>query len=180
MVITNAFRDGIFSLRTRRFWDVAEIMIKKKFNLEWSNKNSHDLIDSKNNDKVEVKFSTALKSHKETINEENVITEILEARNEERMFKQKDWKEYEFDCNIQQVKKKEFDWLYYGIFFSDKVEIFYIKKHNINGSISYSNKQHRWNIWEWQFHVNKTTYENHKENFFIESITYEELLTLLK
>lgn len=31
---------------------------------------------------------------------------------------------YSFDCNIQQVKRKEFDLLYYGLFFADKIEVY--------------------------------------------------------
>ena len=32
--------------------------------------------------------------------------------------------EYDFDCNIQQVKRLEFDVLYYGLFFADRIAIF--------------------------------------------------------
>lgn len=173
---TEELRDGIFSLRTRRFGTVAEIMIKKIQRVDWGNSISHDLYDTKTNSRIEVKFSTALKANKDTISEKNVLDEIFQATNKNRMFTQSEWRQYSFDCNIQQVKKHEFDYLYYGIFFSDKVEIFRIKPDQIDGAINYSNKQHAGNEGEGQFHLNNGTYEYHKENFFIQEIDYATLL----
>ena len=41
----NEFRDWIFALRTRRFGNVAEIMIEKIYKLENSNKLNYDRFD---------------------------------------------------------------------------------------------------------------------------------------
>ena len=41
----NDFRDGIFALRTRRFGNVAVIMIEKSYKLENSNKLNYDRFD---------------------------------------------------------------------------------------------------------------------------------------
>lgn len=173
-------RNGIYSLRTRRFGTVAEIMIKKLEKLDWGDNISHDLIDRRLNKRIEVKFSTAMRSNKNKITESNVLEEIYQALDKNRMFKRCEWSIYSFDCNIQQVKKNEFDILYYGIFFSDLVEIFKIQSNEIDAAINYSDKQHAGNVGEGQFHLNNKTYEYHRQNFFQESLSYEELYRLLK
>jgi len=173
-------RDGIFSLRTRRFGTVAEIMVKKISQFDWGNSISHDLYDQASGKRIEVKFSTALKSNKSTITEDNVLEEIFQAINKNRMFEQKDWNKYQFDCNIQQVKRKEFDFLFFGIFFADKVEIFKIEPQQIDSAINYSDKQHAGNEGEGQFHLNNGTYEYHKNNFFIQALSYDELLEIFE
>ena len=120
-------RDGIFSLRTRRLGTVAESLIKILANASWGEDISHDLFEPKEMKRIEVKFSCALRAHKNKIKENNILEEIAKASGINRMFSSKDWKDNKFDCNIQQVKRKKFDTLYYGIFFSDKVQIFKIK-----------------------------------------------------
>jgi hypothetical protein len=95
------------------------------------------------------------------------------------MFKSNEWKKYKFDCNIQQVKRKEFDTLYYGIFFSDRVAVFKISGSDIGSAINYSDKQHKGNIGEGQFHLNQDTYAYHLENHLVVELTYAQILKLL-
>lgn len=175
-----ALRDGIFSLRTRRFGSVAEILIKLLHNFDWGDDLAHDLKNKEQKERIEVKFSTAQKESKLKITEENVLQCILEATDEERMFKSSEWEKNPFDCNIQQVKPKEFDILYYGIFFSDKVVIFKILPNQLDKAINYSDKQHRGNKGEGQFHLNNDTYKYHLDNFKEAELTYEEILDILK
>ena len=104
---------------------------------------------------------------------------ILEASDEQRMFKSSAWKNNPFDCNIQQVKPKHFDILYYGVFFSDKVVIFKIIPSQLNKAINYSKKQHRGNKGEGQFHLNNDTYQYHLNNFKERELTYKEILNIL-
>lgn len=177
------FRNGIFSLRTRRFGDVAEIMIKKLYNLENSRTLKYDKYDSKNKERIEVKFSTVMKENGTKITEDSLIEECLKANITNRAMKFSDIKNNKFDCNIQQIKCKEFDVLYYGLFFADKILIFKIAsediiKHKIY--IKYSNKQHRGNEGEGQFHINKDTLQYHMDNFFQQKITYKKLYNLFK
>lgn len=174
----NSVRDGIFSLNTRRFGTVAELMIKTLVNVGWGKNLAHDLHDEENDDRIEVKFSRALKKSELTITPKNLLRSIMEADDRKRMFSSNEWKKYEFDCNIQQIKKEEFDVLYYGIFFSDKVIIFKILPKNIDKAVYYSNKQHRGNEGEGQFHLNNSTYEEHLKNFMFKELTYQELLTI--
>ena len=118
------FRDGIFALRTRRFGTVAEIMIKKLYDFEESGSLAFDKKDIKTNERIEVKFSTVLKENDDTIRGDNVISQVIKANLANRAMNSKDAEIYDFDCNIQQVKRKEFDVLYYGLFFSDVIEIY--------------------------------------------------------
>ncbi len=172
-------RNGIFALNTRRFGTVAEHLIKILANTNWGKDFSHDLYDENTNQRVEVKFSRALKANPRTIQESNIIEEIINADDSKRMFASTEWREHKFDCNIQQIKKKQFDVLYYGIFFSDKVQIFKITPDRINKDIRYSDKQHFGNKGEGQFHLNNATYEYHLKNFLEAELTYDEVLNLL-
>ena len=112
------FRDGIFALNTRRFGRLAELMIQKMYDMKDSNNLAFDLL-SKDNEKIEVKFSTVLKKCSKQITAKNVIEQAVNSRLEK------------FDCNIQQIKTVEFDVLYYGCFFEDKIMIFKIDSKTI-------------------------------------------------
>ena len=172
-------RDGIFALNTRRFGTVAETLIKILANTSWGKDPFHDLYDEAELKRIEVKFSRALRSHDATIREDNVLEQIVSADDKSRMFKSSQWKKHRFDCNIQQVKPREFDILYYGIFFSNKVMIFKINVSDIGKSIRYSDKQHKGNIGEGQFHLNQDTYEHHLKRHFEAELTYSQVLKLL-
>lgn len=175
------FRDGIFSLYTRRFGKLTELMIQQYKGLSDPDSNSYDLYDNDRGKKVEVKFCTAQTKHDASISGSNILEAIAGASINERMFSSDEWQEHRFDCNIQQVKPAEFDVLYYGIFFSNKVQIFKITSEEINNNpelISYSNKQHRGNVGEGQFHLNNDTYQVHLDHFLENGLTYSNLYEL--
>lgn len=174
------FRDGIFDLRTRRFGKLAEIMIKIHDSLSDPVNNFHDLYDEKSDKRIEVKFSTAQKAHQIPINPGNIIESVYNATNEERMMKSDEWQKYPFDSNIQQVKPDEFDVLYYGLFFTDKVMIFKLTPEDLDKEVRYSNRQHKGNVGEGQFHLNQDTYQYHLGNFFEAEYTYSELFELFQ
>ncbi|MED9963001.1 MAG: hypothetical protein U0J38_07560 [Bacteroidales bacterium] len=176
-----AFRDGIFALRTRRFGNVAELMIQKLFKLTDSKRLEFDKYDSKTNNKIEVKFSTVMKKNQATIKSDNLIEECLNANVANRAIELKDIDKYNFDCNIQQIKIVEFDILYYGLFFADKILIFKINSTQIkHANIGYSDKQHRNNKGEGQFHITNENFKYHYDNFFVKEITYKKLYNLFK
>src|SRR5213592_3003014 len=85
---------------------------------------------------------------------------------------------------VQKVKRRKFDVLYYGLFFSDCVKIFRIKKSDIKtreegGDIGYSDKQHEGNVGEGQFHLTEKNLQIHLEKYFFKTLTYDELYQLL-
>lgn len=176
------FRDGIFALRTRRFGTVAELMVKKLYNFKDSGLLNYDKLDPNSHERIEIKFSTVMKANNATISEDNVIEQCLMANLARRAMSSDEIGEYTFDCNIQQIKCSEFDNLYYGLFFADKVQIFIMTSEQVKNTpeVQYSNKQHRNNEGEGQFHINNKTYPYHCQNFLDKEISYSELLELFR
>lgn len=173
------FRDGIFALRTRRFGTVAEIMIKRLYDLDESGSLAFDKRDRNSGDRIEVKFSTVMKENDDKIRDDNVIEQCKKANLANRAMRSSDTARYSFDCNIQQVKRREFDVLYYGLFFADQIEIYRMDSDEILDCPGYSDKQHRGNEGEGQFHLNDGNIEYHRHRFRQRVLTYAELFRLL-
>ena len=177
-------RDGIFALRTRRFGSVSECMVKGLLKYSKGRILFHDLYDDQFNHRIEVKFSVVQKKAETTITEETVLRCIEESVAENRMVTFSEWKQNKFDCNIQQVKRAEFDVLYYGLFFSDCVTIFRIESRNVKtksegGQINYSDHQHKGNKGEGQFHITHRKLQFHLDHYHHKTISYDELYGLL-
>ncbi|WP_145944401.1 hypothetical protein [Fuerstiella marisgermanici] len=139
----------------------------------------HDLYDDLEEKRVEVKFSRALKKSETLVTTDTVMQCIESATSEKRLVAWADRQRVSFDCNIQQVKRTEFDVLYYGIFFSDVVVIFHIDTDEIGPDIYYSNKQHKGNVGEGQFHISNKTIGIHEKKYLYQKLTYEKLLDVL-
>lgn len=172
-------RDGMFNIHTRRFGTVTELMIKRLATLGKSRNQFHDLYDDVKNHRVEVKFSTVRRKNARPIREDTVLDCIKNELSMNRSVKFAEWRDAKFDCNIQQVKRSEFDVLYYGLFFSDAILIFKIHPHEIDASIQYSDKQHKGNKGEGQFHITQNNLDIHLKRFLHTKLTYQELLQLL-
>lgn len=177
-------RNGIFALRTRRFGSVAECMVKRLRKYGKAKSLFHDLFDEKSGQRIEVKFSAVMKKAERKVTEETVLKCIEEATAENRMVAFANWEQNQFDSNIQQIKRGEFDVLYYGLFFSDCIKIFRIESKMIlertdGGNIGYSDKQHKGNRGEGQFHISEKTLQIHLEKYLHKSLTYSELYKLL-
>jgi len=168
-------KDAIFKLGYKRFGTVAEILVKKLFNAEVSPDNTYDLIiDEK---KVECKFSRAQKKDTVKVTEDTILEAIFQDANRDIDYDTCEF--YSWDCNFQQIKKDLFDVLYYGIFFSDCLVIYSIKSEDINEEVNYSNKQHRGNVGEGQFHINARSIGLHEKNL-VQILSYEEIEECLK
>jgi hypothetical protein len=172
-------RDGIFALNTRRFGTVAEIMVKKLKGLGKSQNQWHDLFDNASDKRIEVKFSR-VGQNLEKLTEDNLLECILKEQGTDRRVQFANWAEHKFLCNIQQVKKSEFDGLYYGMFFDDCIKIFYIEPKDINAEIGYGDKQHKGNTGEGQFHITEKTLQAHLDRHLVTTLSYEEVLNLLQ
>ena len=114
-------RDGIFALHTRRFGSVAEVMIQRLIHAAKARSQFHDLYDDSLKHRIEVKFSRIQKQSETTITEATVLQCIAEATAANRMVPFTQWQQFKFDSNIQQIKRTEFEILYYGLFFADCV-----------------------------------------------------------
>lgn len=177
-------REGSFALRTRRIGSVAECMIKRLLKFSKGRSLFHDLYDDQLNHRIEVKFSVVQKKSETTVTEVTVLRCIEEAVAEHRMVAFSEWSKHRFDCNIQQVKRAEFDVLYYGLFFSDCVKIFRIESQEIKenrhgGRIYYSDRQHKGNVGEGQFHLNTKTLFIHLKHYHYKTLSYHALYRLL-
>lgn len=170
------FKRGIFNLRTN-FGELAQIMIKKKYGFQNSNDKYYDLYD--NDKRIEVKFSRAIEKEP-PMNEKNAIELCVKASKLNRIVSSNEATQKKFDCNIQQVKPKEFDILYYGVFFEDCIEIFIAESSQISQIPLFCSVQHKNNVGEGQFHIKRTNITYHREKHKCEIITYEELFELLK
>lgn len=175
------FRRGIFNLRTRRFGTAAELLIQKLLNAAKGRSQFHDLYDDERSHRIEVKFSTVNTSSDEPISLKNLLSAIEKA-GLERAVPFANWQNFKFDCNIQQVKIAEFDILYYGLFFSDQIVIFKIDTDAIpiDRAIFFSNKQHKGNVGEGQFHINNATLQHHLNTYLYKIISYQDFLDLLE
>ena len=172
------FRDGIFALRTRRFGTVAELMIESLYHFAESQNQFHDRYDKVNQQKIEIKFSTVMKENEEIINRLNVIDQCKKANLANRALNSTEIDSFDFDCNIQQVKPLEFDILYYGLFFADRIVIFKVHANEVSRCPGYSDKQHKGNQGEGQFHLNRNNLHYHMQHHFVQWLTYEELYAL--
>ena len=169
------FKSGIFSLGTN-FGELAQLMIEKLEKFKPADGKYFDLLGS-NNQKIEVKFSRAKKKLK-SLQSSNIIDLCMNAATDSRVLTEADATEIAFDCNIQQIKPSEFDMLYYGIFFKDKIVVFVAKSDLVPDMPGYS-IQHKGGT-EYQFHIKKTNYKYHKENYFYKELTYLELFKLFE
>lgn len=172
-------QEGIFALKTRRFGAIAEIMVKRLLGLVPALDSSHDLMDSEGK-KIECKFSTVTKNAPSKINDSvDIIGEIRKALTDGNVAIDSTDKKAKWFCNIQQVKPNCFDELIYGLFFKDKIEIFKCSSKDVYKIPNYSNKQHRGNKGEGQFHIKPTNLWWHREHNSFMSVSYEELYELL-
>lgn len=174
------FRDGIFALNTRRFGTVAELMIEAVYRLSPAHNQFHDRYDNNSNSRVEIKFSRVLKNSEKKITISNVLDQCLKAAHPGSRALKSSETSQKFDSNIQQVKSNEFDTLYYGLFFIDRIAIFKMTADEVLHCEGYSNKQHKGNDGEGQFHLNNRTYNYHFKEHFEKWLTYEELYNIFK
>ena len=153
-------------------------MIKKIIRADNSDQLSFDLFDKFDGSRIECKFSRVQKKAELKITDSNLFKALQCEANRDIMYHE--WRDYDWDCNIQQVKKEEFDVLFYGVFFKDMVLIFRCLAKDIGTDMKYSNKQHRGNTGEGQFHLNKQTFKYHLDSHLFKTLTYGELLEWLK
>lgn len=169
------FKKGIFLLNTN-FGELAQLMVKKLEHFHSADAKYYDLLTT-DGKRVEVKFSRA-KKKSEPLNEQNAVNLCIEATTDANILMENDATKYIYDCNIQQIKHDEFDYLYYGIFFNDKIMIFRAQSDDVVNMPGYS-IQHKGGT-EYQFHIKNTVYDFHKKNFLYKELSYEELFNLFE
>lgn len=173
-----AFRERVLNeTAPRRFGTIGEFLVEniinsqEKKSLCESETIHYDRL-SRDEGKIEIKFSRA-KYPTKKITKKNLKSILASPK-----FVEYDYKFIiPWDCNIQQIKPKEFDTLYYGVMFLDRIVIFRINSITIeyDNSISYCNKQHKGNTGEGQFHIKSSNFEHHYRNYLYKELSWGEL-----
>ena len=178
------FKDNIFKLQTRKFGTVGELILEKilvddGFIVDKSKNISYDRLI--NNEQNEIKCSRVLANSRLKIDTSNII-EVIENYDSKTNINFENCEEHKWDCNIQQIKFECFETLWYSLFFDDKVAFFRIEKNKIieDKNIAYSDKQHRGNKGEGQFHVTNKNIKHHIDNYLVIVLTYDEIYNKLK
>ncbi|KWU17762.1 hypothetical protein [Burkholderia cenocepacia] len=177
--LLDAFRDGIFQLKTRRFATVTEMLVQQLTGAQNPLNIHHDLYEHSTGTRLEVKFCVVRQRADDRIDESNVLQVIASAAVQNRRVAFSNWCDHQFTCNIQQVKRDEFDVLYYGLFFDDVVQVFRISSALINERVRFSKTQHKGNVGEGQFHITHHNLPIHLEQFHLCTLNYAEVWTLL-
>lgn len=181
--MSNEFKQGLLRLHTRQFGSVVETVVKLLADYQSSGQLDFDLIDAESGKRIEVKSSRVQKKSRLPKDDPGKIYDfIMDNSSRRRFLRQDQAAKVDFDCNIQQVKTDLFDVMYYLLFFYDVIEVFQIEKGEIlsDTNLNYSNKQHRGNEGEGQFHINTKNYQYHKDSYYQGSITYEDLIEVLR
>lgn len=172
-------RDRIFSLKTRKFGTVNELLVERiveEFGLVVEDAKDTSYDRKIDNLKDEIKGSRVLLESKLKFSKDNII-ECIMNHEVHRMIKFEDAKTKTWDSNMQQIKTNLFSTLWYSLFFEDKVLLFKIKNDIIreDSNIHYSDKQHRKNEGEGQFHITNKNIQYHVDNYLVKILTYEEV-----
>ena len=174
----------LLDLPPRTFGTVGEMILKKYLENKGLIVTKSDSIHYDKNvdgETTEDKASRIKKSQKFNSNCENLYEELL-SYEKSRFLKESELNDFDWDCNIQQVKFKFFKNLYYMLFCDDKIFIFKITPEELKNDtkVAYSDKQHAGNVGEGQFHIKKNNFKHHKEKYLLETLTWVDLDKLLK
>jgi hypothetical protein len=172
-------KEAVFQLNTRRFGALTELFIKRLKSFDRSESIFYDLYDAAHGKRVEVKFSTVLNKCNTPLREDTLEAALREAVGGNRAVPFPTWSDSSFDCNIQQVKPSEFETLFYGLFFEDRVLVFKCTTADIAQMPSWSAKQHKGNVGEGQFHVTRRNLQYHLDHFLVQHISYPQLADIL-
>jgi hypothetical protein len=177
-VDNKTFRDNLFAMNTRRFGKVMEVAVQALTDSYYPSNIHYDLITTEGT-RIEVKFSRVEKKHADAVKADNVLELIENEGIPVRMFPYTEYKNQDFVCNIQQLKKKEFDVLVYGLLFADRILFFLATPEDIGPNMSYCDRQHKGNKGEGQFHIKPSNLQYHIDNHLLAALSYGDLMLLL-
>lgn len=180
------FVSGLFAnLVTRRVGKIGEILIQAQELFDDPDSIHHDLKDNVTNDRIEVKCSKVQEGHDETLTRANFVKHCIEHDPSNRPVSYDERLDRKWGCNIQQIKRTEFEKLYYVLFFKDRVCVFCIGPDEIaeDLKVNYCPTQHgggEKEKEEGQFHVTNNNIKHHIETYLDKEYTYEEFIKLFE
>lgn len=173
---TTNFKNGIVSLSNKHFGQFNEFMLKRLFGLRYSDSIYYDLLDGQQ--RIEVKFSRAYDKQTAVFNEETAYSFIQNQRGKSLIFLHDALNNSNFLCNFQHVKETEFDLLFYGIYFADRVLVFLLTKEDLNDPNLCFGRQSLGNSVERQFRIDSKSLPYHLENYLLLTLSYPDLHSL--
>lgn len=172
------FRNGLLSLNTRRFGSVSEAIVRDFMQMKNSGNMKYNLYDPVEDCRVEVASSRAMKKNDMSALD-SIISECFDSDIKKRMVKYNNRYEADYICCFQQLKRKEFDTLYYIVYFKDTAVLFKTTSNKIGKNIGFNDKQHRGAKGEGQFRISKDTIRKHENSNFVCTISYDHIYHIL-
>ena len=181
-----SLRDGLFFASSRTYGEsYMEPLIRKIFNYTKPETSDYDAEDLIKNETFELKSAKVMKPK---LNKSQCLFERISSEAAyspiKRIVKFKNRKIDHYDANIQNVKRDHFDYLIYILLFDEGIEIFKIKKEDINtnGVKNWSDKHGRYDELgkSGQFNIKNNTISDHESKYFERFVTYEDLVRIAK
>lgn len=151
--------------------------MKSLFNFQDS---GHRHFDLKDGDKrIEVKFSRA--KRKGAIQAtDSPLDLIMRPRHDDLVYLHEALDGEPFACNLQHIKPSEFDLLFFGIYFADRVLVFLLTKDDLQDPNLCFGRQSLGNVLEGQFRVDNRNLAYHMDNYHLLTLSFSDTLTLFK
>jgi hypothetical protein len=178
-----AVRDGLFSAPSRTYGEqYMEPFLRAAYGLDRSGSGDFDAMNTSTEERYEIKTAKALTRGPIARKGDSLLTRILaetQATQLHRMVKHADRYRLDYNANIQNVKRDHFEFLLYGVLYSDLVVVFQapvdrIKQPDIP---MWSDKHGRYDALgkSGQFNINKNTVAIHEERFLQDVFDYGEV-----
>ena len=172
---TKIFRDGIMNLNVHQFGRVGEVVVEALMDYTRSEDSDYDLIDE-NGHHVEVKAAKVQTGGTVEIMVNNFYDVAMNFGRRERLINQQTAMggNVSFSCHMRRIKPHLFERLFYLLFFKDQVEVFDIDRDSLTSDdpdLGYSNGHLR---------INKDRYRYHISNHRRLSISYDDLMDIVK
>jgi hypothetical protein len=167
------FRDWVVGLSNARFAIVTEALIRRVLSAAPRRSKHHDMFDTSAKQRIEVKFSVVRKNHGTKLTADNILQCV--AEDQDRLVHFSKFKKSRFVCNIQHVRRGEFDMLYYGLMFADCIKIFRIPAKSISARRwMHAARQTKGNKGERQFHITDANLRKHLRRHLYGTLSYDE------
>lgn len=175
-------RNGIFSSAQRTYGEkYMEPIIRFLYGLSPSNTAENDGVDQ-DGLFYEIKCSQVLAPNPLPITVgSNLYSKIMQenaASIEDRIVFFEDAYDVSFNCNIQNIKRDDFDVLLYVLLFADEIHVYSIDSEDIESEISnWCGKHGRYDEEgkSGQFSINNRNLADHEERFLIDVFTWEDI-----
>jgi len=175
----DAMISNIVAMSPKKIGTFLEDILQYHFNIE-DNGNVNSENDGKKDGKnIEIKCSRVIYDN---IGEHEDKYEYLINSKKTLLSIDKLLTDKKYDCNMQQVKPGYFDEIYYTILTQEGFIVFKMTSDQVltDKNITYSDKQHRGNTGEGQFHLKKSNIEYHINTYMIDTISWKTVIEVLK